>query len=58
MELLYAGDLVLYWESQNEVMEKYRRWENAVEGKGLTVNVGKTKGMYFLFGKKSIVLKV
>ena len=43
MELLYAGDLVLYWESQNEVMEKYRRWENAVEGKGLTVNVGKTR---------------
>ena len=51
MELLYAGDLVLCLESQNEVMEKYRRWENAVEGKGLTVNVGKTKGMYFLFGK-------
>ena len=51
MELLYAGDLVLCLESQNEVMEKCRRWENAVEGKGLTVNVGKTKGMYFLFGK-------
>ena len=58
MKLLYADDLVLRGESLNEVMDKHGRWENAVEGKGLRVNVDKTKGMQFLFGKKSSVLKV
>ena len=29
--------------------------QNAVEGKGLKVNVDKTKGMQLLFGKKSSV---
>ena len=42
------------WESLNEE----ERWKNAVEGKGLRVNVYKTKGMKVLFGKKSSVLKV
>ena len=32
--------------------------KNAAEGKGLRVNVNKTKGMQLLFGKKSNVLKV
>ena len=45
MELLYAEDLVLCGESLNDVMDKYKRWKNAVEGKGLRVNVDKTKGM-------------
>ena len=31
VELLYAKDLVLCWESLNEVMGKYGRWKNAVE---------------------------
>ena len=44
-ELLYADDLVLCGKSLNEVMDKYGRWKNAVEGKGLRVNVNKTKGM-------------
>ena len=57
-ELLYADDLVLYGESLNEVMDKYGRWENAVEGKGLRVNVDKAKGIQLLFGKKSNVSKV
>ena len=35
MELLYADDLVLCGESLNEVMDKYGRWKNAVEGKDL-----------------------
>ena len=58
MELLYADDLVLCGESLNEVMDKYGRWKNAVEGKGLRVNVDKTKGMQLLLGKKSSVSKV
>ena len=55
MGLLYAGNLVLCGESLNEVIVKYGGWENAVEGKGLRVNVNKTKGMQLLFGKKSSV---
>ena len=31
MELLDAKDLVLCWESLNEVMGKCGRWKNAVE---------------------------
>ena len=55
---LYADDLVLCGKSLNEVMYKYGRYKNAVEEKGLRVNVNKTKGMQLLFGKKSSVLKV
>ena len=39
-------------------MEKYGRWKNAVEGKGLRANVDKIKGTQLLFGKKSSVSKV
>ena len=53
-KLLY----VLYEESLNEVIDKYVRCKNAVEGKGLRVNVDKTKGRQLLFGKKRIVSKV
>ena len=48
IELLHAEDLVLCGESLDEVMDKYGQWKNAVEGKGLGVNVGKTKGMQLL----------
>ena len=58
MELLYADDIVLCGESLNEVMDKYGRWKNALEGKGLRVNVDKTKGIQLSFGKKSNVSKV
>ena len=53
MELLHADGLVLCGESLHEVMDKYGRWKNAVEGKVLRVNIDKTKGMQLLFGKKS-----
>ena len=58
MELLYADDLVLCGESFNEVMDKYGRWKNAMEGKSLRVNINKTKGIQLLFGKKNSVSKV
>ena len=57
-ELLYADYLVLCGESLNEVMDKYGRWKNALEGKGLRVNVDKTKCMQLLFEKKSSFWKV
>ena len=49
MELLYTDDL-LCGRSLNEVLEKYRKWKNAVEGIALRVNVAKKKGMRLLFG--------
>ena len=58
MKLLYVDDLVLSRESLSEVMDKNGRWKNAVEGRGLRVNVDKTKGMQLLFGKKSSVSNV
>ena len=58
MEWLYADDLVLCGVSLSEVMTKYGRWKNSVEGKGLRANVDKAKGKEFLFGKKSSVSKV
>ena len=58
MESLYADDLVLCGQSFNEVMDKYGRWKNAVDRKGLRVNVDKIKGMQLLLGKKSSVSKV
>ena len=42
-ELLYADDRILYGESLNDVMDKYGRWKNAAEGKGLRVNVDKKR---------------
>ena len=38
-EILYVDDMVLVSES----LERFQRWSSALEGKGLTVNVGKIK---------------
>jgi hypothetical protein len=45
-ELLYADDLLLMAESEQELLEKLKRWKRAVEAKGMKVNVGKTKVMW------------
>ena len=42
-EILYADDLVLMSESLEDLRERLQRWRRALEGKGLKVNVGKTK---------------
>ena len=42
---LYADDIVLLGESWEEVGNRYREWKEALEGKGLKVNVQKTKAM-------------
>ena len=44
-EILYADDLVLMAEDMSELQTKYNNWKEAMEGKGLKVNVGKTKCM-------------
>ena len=42
-ELLYADDLVLTAETMKELEAQFIRWKAAFEGKGLKVNLGKTK---------------
>ena len=42
-EMLYADDLVLIAENEIEAQEKYRRWRDGLNSKGLRVNVDKTK---------------
>ena len=43
--ILYANDLVLISEGLENLRERFQRWRSALEGKGLKVNVGKTKMM-------------
>ena len=53
-ENLYADDLVIIAETREELQEKLFLWKTNMEGKGLRVNMGKTKvlisglGLYVL----------
>ena len=42
-EMLYADDLVLTSETMEGLREKFWKWKEAFESKGLKVNLGKTK---------------
>jgi hypothetical protein len=42
-ELLYADDLALIAETEEELLQKIRRWKAGMEEKGLRVNLAKTK---------------
>ena len=42
-EMLYADDLVLMSEMMEGLREKFWKWKEAFESKGLKVNLGKTK---------------
>ena len=44
-EIVYADDLVLMSEIIDDLRDKFQKWRSALEGKGLKVNVGKTKMM-------------
>ena len=44
-ELLFADDLVLMADSEEELQEKWLRWQVGMERKGLKVNTGKTEVM-------------
>ena len=55
MELLHADGLVLCGESLHEVMDKYGRWKNAVEGKVLRMNVDKQKVCSYYLGRKVVL---
>ena len=42
-EMLYADDLVLTSETMEGLREKFWKWKEVFESKGLKVNLGKTK---------------
>ena len=42
-EMLYADDLVLTSEMMERLREKFWKWKEAFESKGLKMNLGKTK---------------
>ena len=43
--LMYADDLVLICEIKKETRQRFVAWRNALESKGLKVNISKTKVM-------------
>ena len=45
-EILFADDQVLIAESEEELKQKLRNWEDALKAKGLKVNVNKRKVMF------------
>ena len=42
---LYVDDLVLICETKEEARQRFVAWRNALESKGLKVNISKTKVM-------------
>lgn len=52
-ELLYANDLVIVAEKEEEVTEGFHEWKRALELRGLKVNLGKTKAM--ILGEESSI---
>ena len=44
-ELLYADDLAVIAETQEELIKRLNEWKNNVESKGMRVNMNKTKVM-------------
>ena len=44
-EILYADDLVLMSENLEDLKERFQRWRDALESKGLRINIRKIKMM-------------
>ena len=57
MELLCTDNLAVC-DSLDEITRKNKRWKRELEGKGLKVNIEKTKGIHLLYCKKAYVSKV
>ena len=44
-EILYADDLVITSDSMEDLREKFGKWKDSLESKGMKINIGKTKLM-------------
>ena len=51
-EMLYADDLVLMSETMEGLRQKFWKWKEAFESKGLKVNLGKTKLVCSEWGRR------
>jgi len=43
-ELLYAEDLVVIAETEDDLIKRLNKWKDFVENRGMRVNMNKTKG--------------
>ena len=43
MELLYAGDLVVIAETEEDLIKRLSKWKDNMENRGVRVNMNKTK---------------
>ena len=57
-EILFADDPVLISESLEDSRKRFQRWRSALEGKGLKVNVKKTKIMVSRTEGEIVVSKI
>ena len=57
-EMLYADDLVLMSETMEGLRDRFWRWKEAFESKGLKVNLGKTKVMVSGMERELLVSKI
>ena len=53
-ELLYADDLVITADTEQQLVQKLKRWKESMEHKGMKVNMGKTKVMVSGMGIKEV----
>jgi len=44
-ELLYADDLIVIAETEEDLIKRFNEWKDNVENKGMRVNMKKTKVM-------------
>ena len=54
-ELLYADDLILTAESREEVINMFKKWKEALEMRGMKVNLSKTK--LLVTGKEAEIIE-
>ena len=54
LELLYADDLILMAESEENLRDKIVKWKSGLSTKGLKMNTGKTKVMFSCIMKDEV----
>ena len=57
-EILYADDLVIIRETMEGLRQKFQKWKEAFESKGMEVNLKKTKVMVSGSEGERIVSKI
>jgi len=56
-KVLFADDLALMADSEEELQDKWRKWQEGMEGKGLKVNTSKTEVMVSTRGETKAHIK-